>query len=385
MTVVSLTAAAYIAELYVIWSATTQLWPLAQRLGLPFDARRRPEVVRDLRREGKRATVEVHPILVLDRAERLGLVPLAGISNAATVLCNETGLHVIYQSDERGFRNPPGAWSTPELQVATLGDSFTQGMCVGDEDSAVGLLRRVFPRTLNLGMSGDGPLLELATLKEYLPELRPARVLWFFFEGNDGIDLEKEKESQILRRYLEPDYRQGLAGRQAEIDAVLESWLIDEYNAAAKQSFQRDSVPPWFWKDFLMLRASRRAAGLLVPVASQRNVSVDEILLREVLTQASQTISGWGGKLYFVYLPWQARYHDRSNRRRLDELRDRMLSIARSLELPTIDVEPAVRQHGGGGLYVRRPNGHFTAEGYRVVAQAVLEAISTEERLGARN
>ncbi len=132
-----------------------------------------------------------------------------------------------------------------------------------------------------------------------------------------------------------------------------------------------------------MLRAFRRAAGLLVPVAPQRPVSVDEVLLREILTQASQTISGWDGKLYFVYLPWQARYHDRSNRRRLDELRGRILSIVRSMELPTIDVEPAVRHSDGGSLYVRRPNGHFTPEGYRVVAQAVLEAISTEERLGA--
>lgn len=34
------------------------------------------------------------------------ILPLAGISHATTVYCNELGQYTIYQRDEHGFHNP---------------------------------------------------------------------------------------------------------------------------------------------------------------------------------------------------------------------------------------------------------------------------------------
>ena len=75
------------------------------------------------------------------------------------------------------------------------------GYCVPPEKSFVALIRQRHPATLNLGVAGDGPLLMLATLQEHLTALRPRTVLWFYFEGNDLLDLQTERQSAVLRSY----------------------------------------------------------------------------------------------------------------------------------------------------------------------------------------
>ena len=70
-------------------------------------------------------------------------------------------------------------------------------------------------------MRGNGPLFELAQIKEYLPALKPKIVLWFYYEGNDLSNLKIEKQSALLRRYLEGGFTQNLLDRQADIDRVL--------------------------------------------------------------------------------------------------------------------------------------------------------------------
>jgi lysophospholipase L1-like esterase len=122
-------------------------------------------------------------------------------------LGNENGPWVTYRSDEYGFHNPTGIWQSAPLDIAALGDSYTHGHCVPSDKNFVALIRRRFPATLNLGVSGNGPLLELATLKEYLLPLKPKIVLWFYYEGNDLSDLQNERQSALLRRYLHDDFR----------------------------------------------------------------------------------------------------------------------------------------------------------------------------------
>src|SRR5207253_2124342 len=121
------------------------------------------------------------------------LLPLGGISNRLTVFCNEAGDYVKYRSDEHGFNNPPGIWSDGKAEIAAIGDSFVQGTCVPTDQPLVGVIRTEYPGTLNLGMSGNGPLLELATFEEYVTTVKPRIVLWFFFETNDLTDLAAER------------------------------------------------------------------------------------------------------------------------------------------------------------------------------------------------
>ena len=64
-------------------------------------------------------------------------------------------------------------------------------------------------------------MFELATLEEYLQPLHPKIVLWFYYEGNDLIDLQKERKNKLLMRYLNGNFSQNLIALQSEIDRAI--------------------------------------------------------------------------------------------------------------------------------------------------------------------
>lgn len=39
-------------------------------------------------------------------------MPLGGIANATTILGNEIGTRILYESKEHGFNNPRGIWGS---------------------------------------------------------------------------------------------------------------------------------------------------------------------------------------------------------------------------------------------------------------------------------
>lgn len=158
--------------------ATTCLPALKQ--GVDFDVRSRLEVIEELEALGRPRVV---PGLSPDaRSDALPtqIFPLAQISNASVVLCAEAGEYLVFSSDAHGFRNPPGQEDAP---IALIGDSFTQGVCVDEEQTLAGQLRTQGRRVRNLGVAGAGPLSTLAIAKEYLAQTRPRDVVWVFYEA----------------------------------------------------------------------------------------------------------------------------------------------------------------------------------------------------------
>jgi len=107
------------------------------------DLRRKWEVVSDIRKSGARAQISLPPnylkTSLVGNDQKL-LIPLGGVSNILTVLCNETGQYVSYQSDERGFNNPSGLFQG-KADIVALGDSFTQGVCSPPEHHMISLIR----------------------------------------------------------------------------------------------------------------------------------------------------------------------------------------------------------------------------------------------------
>ena len=55
------------------------------------------------------------------------------------------------------------------LDLALFGDSFVMGNCVNKPNDLKSNLKKEFNSIINLSYSGNGPLLQFATLKEYLP------------------------------------------------------------------------------------------------------------------------------------------------------------------------------------------------------------------------
>ena len=97
------------------------------------------------------------------------LLPLGGIANRETVLCNQTGKWITHMSDRYGMNNPDSLWNHQSIEIAAVGDACANGWCCEPEEHFVSLIREDYTKTVTLGMSGNGPLLYLGGILEYLP------------------------------------------------------------------------------------------------------------------------------------------------------------------------------------------------------------------------
>ena len=195
----------------------------AKKAGIDFDFRSLLEVYDDL----KKSETDVVPILLphnifrnnpeglrvsLSAESKNNILPLGGISKSNTLFCNETGRYTFYSSDRYGFNNDDTAYNQ-RLNTLIIGDSFVQGACVPSGKDIAGSLRKMGRNAIGIAMGGNGPLLELASLKEYGPHLKPKSVVWVIFEVNDYLELLAEKASPLLMKYLaESIYKNVLKG-----------------------------------------------------------------------------------------------------------------------------------------------------------------------------
>jgi hypothetical protein len=352
----------------------------AKQAGVPFDTRTSFQVVQDLRKEGKDAhTLSIwgmytHDPLLMNQKP---VVPVGGISNTVEVLGNETGEFCILQTDEHGFNNPPGTWSQKEFQIAVIGDSYVHGYAVKAHENFTHLLRQKYPGTLNLGRCSNGPLSELATLQEYIPATKPKVILWCYLESNDIPELQLEKFSSQLVEYLRPGFNNNLIAHQKELDQGIRAKLEKTYGKSMElvsnisDRVERNRLKEGA-KSILKFRDLRTHLGLLLEEFS------DAPLFRQVLSVANETAKLHGSRMYFVYIPGWERY---GAPLRANPFREQVLSIARDLGLPIIDLHAVIqKQPDPLSLHPFRIQAHFTPEGHQLVAQTILETIDPELR-----
>ena len=339
------------------------------------------DFVNELRRQGDNAYPFIHPEALLEPGPDGGLrsvlnidglefLPLAQISKSLSVACNELGENMVYQMDRHGFRNSEETWTAEEIDIAAIGDSFVEGDCVGPEDNMIAWVKRSYPKTLNLGVGGTGPLEQLGILKEYARPFRPKIVTWVFYEGNDWSNLESAKESPLLLRYLEPGFTQGLLQRQREIDQKLADYVLDRMAKAVPEprSGQLDS--------FLKLRTLRTRL-LWARHKERKERHYDVALFEAILTAAKDSVESWGGRLHFVYLPSAARYFgDDLDREELLTMQRRVRDLITRLDIAFIDVAAVFEAKKQPERFWFHPNSHYNEEGYQLAAQTILNALS---------
>ena len=194
-----------------------------------FDTRNKLEFFNDSIKKNKNITLRTPPLFFLN--ENKNLSPLSGMSNSETITCNEMGYYAVYLSDRYGFNNPDSAWDQQEIEYLIVGDSFAHGACVNRPNDIGSVLRKLSNQpVLNLAYANNGPLLEYATLREYLkPNVK--NVLFVYYEGNDFADLDREINSEILLEYLKDlNFSQKLKSRQNEIDDMVRNKIIKNIN-----------------------------------------------------------------------------------------------------------------------------------------------------------
>ena len=369
-----------------------QVHAMASSVGVEFDVRNRVDVLAEMRER------HLNPVPAVTIGGLLGnkglgsggaidvnkLAPIGGISSSLTVLCNESGQYVTFESDEHGFRNPSGVWNQYHADLAVVGESFAQGYCVPDGKSFADLLRVKYPLTLNLGMSGESALLQLAAIREYLRGYMPKTVLWVYCEDIDIADLFEETKQPLLIRYLDPDFTQNLASRQNEIDGGLRRFVAGD--EASQRSGREAPVESAFnierglsilklWHLRSMLDAARATdeAQAVRMLEKWHNYPYAEII-----QQAQALTHSWGGALYFVYLPSWRRYRHHAAATELEHTA--ILRMIKELQIPYIDLEPAFdATRDPLSLFPYRRFGHYNEEGNKLVADTILHVLANRE------
>ena len=336
---------------------------------LPFDARTRYQVFTDLREAGRDVYLSINATQLANmeaiESDGEAILPLGGISGKLTLHCNESGEYTFYQADEHGFNNPMGLYA--RSNIVLVGDSFTHGNCVLAGEDIAGQLRKRQKDAINLGYSGNGPLMELATLREYAAPIKPGIVLWLYYEGNDLQDLLVEGQNPLLMEYLDTDFSQYLLDRQPDIDSAL-------INYVERKAAEIEETKDGGWLDTQFTRIVRLhhlRERLQILIRSSRPSPPPPPLFEEILKAARDLTIAGGGQLYIVYLPSWSRYVTEVNEGDLFH-RDQVLSIAGSLDIPVIDMHETFLQHPDPlSFFPFRMEGHYTVKGYELVALTI--------------
>ena len=373
----------------------------AEELGVEYDLRTRLEVIEDLITKG----VDTVPtVAVYNHAQYLHnsalinkigttktdidhLLPLGGVSNKTTVSGNESGKYLVYMSDRHGFHNPDSQWDSKELEWLLTGDSFTLGEAVQPGQEIAGQIRSITGNSaINLGISGNGPLLEYAALVEYGKTLTPAKVLWIYFEGNDLIsDLKLEKTNSLLMQYMEDEFSQNLINRQKEIDNSLEKYIeiarAQHSEEEEAHVTQLEINAQRYKTGWIRLSRVRKVLGFDV-VDVDVEVDIDYPLFAKILTKAKGEVEAWEGELYFIYLPEYGRYNNKTISHDKFRKKTEVIDLVKQLDIPVIDIHQEVFANHSDplSLFPFRLSGHYNADGYSEVAKAIVTGVNKYEQ-----
>tara|TARA_Y100000389_G_C17415624_1_gene493520 strand:- start:156 stop:1433 length:1278 start_codon:yes stop_codon:yes gene_type:complete len=232
--------------------------------------------------------------------QKAKIIPLAGFSKKKTIFCKEEYTSK-YFSDRFGFRNSDEIWDNNNIDTLIIGDSFAHGACVNQSKTISGVFTSKKMINLNLAYSGTGPLIQYATLKEYLPLIKTKNIVWIYYEENDIQDLLIEKTNLILINYLKNSkFSQNLKDKQKIIDKLLLSKLKDEIKNKKNKKNIKDL------KQFLKLNKVRfLLINIFKPTHEFYDVPKD---FKKIFENVKQISDKNNIKVFFVYMPQKRRY-----------------------------------------------------------------------------
>lgn len=341
-----------------------------KKTGKKYDMRTKLDLYQDLQKKYKKISTTVTARKFLE--ENNSILPFSGISKSKTIGCNENGYFSIFQSDRYGFNNPDKEWDSNEIEFILVGDSFVYGDCVSRPYDITSVLRSLSNKSaLNLSNRGNGPLVEYATLREYLKS-NVKKILWIYYEGNDPDDLIKELQSNILNEYLKDlSFSQNLISRQNEIDQITNKIIEKEkIKAKEKKVFRIKFI------NFLKLNHTRTQLNTFLPGKFQPYNLTERIRNQEfkkILKLTKNLANKNNSELYFVYLPAYHRY-----KTDFDNMNYNLIKkIVNDLGIHLIDIHTEVfeKEENPLKLFPFELYGHYTPEGYKKIAGALFEKL----------
>ena len=293
---------------------------------------------------------------------------MSGASNHYTITCNENGFFGKYLSDRHGFNNQDKIWDEKVINYLLIGDSFGMGSCVLNNQSIqhnINILTN--SSVLNLSIGGNGPLLEYATLREYLKFINTKRIIWFFYEGNDLIDLKNENKSKILRKYLDDQiFSQNLYNLQDKNDSI-----ILKYFNKNKKKFRFKLI-----KDFIKLKRLRE--NIYYNKKNRTNfIKIPKNFL-EIVLSAKKLSDNKNAEFYFVYLPSYNRFLNKKNIYPYQELTNLLVKNKVNF-IDLVKIYFSKKKYPLDS-FPNKMGGHYTAETYKEISRIIINEIEKFEK-----
>jgi len=362
-----------------------------KKTSIKYDNRTKWQVYLDLKKEDPNVVIATDPYHFLNEINQT-IFPLASISNKKTISCNENGYHQIYQSDRYGFNNLDNEWDKKQIEFLLVGDRFTVGDCVNEPDTIGGNLKKFISKggVLNLGQGGNGPLMEYATLREYLPITNTKRVIWIYYENNDlvgilGVEgLKTELNNEILLKYLnDQKFTQNLHLKQKEIDIKVNKKLISMIKYV-KQS-QLESKFFKFIKLFNLRKLIKININTFLHESSSYPPQTITPEFKEIIILAKNFVEKNGAKFYFVYLTGRDRYYYKNFDDKLHDYK-KVVQFIKESNISIIDINKELFHDHKDPLSLfpfrkDRSRYHYNELGYKLVSNIIFKKISEFENM----
>lgn len=349
----------------------------AEARGEAYDPRTLVELISTERLKNKRVFPAASPAYFLNAngssviVDSQPVLPLGITALADNYYCNESGKFANFVTDQYGFRNEKSVWSN-NVDIVAIGDSFTMGSCLDDDLSIVGQLRASGKKVLNLGMGSNGPLLELASLKEFGLQAKPKIILWNFFV-NDLFDLHHEKNNPILIKYLNENFSQNLKKNFAKINPAVDV-VVEEYwkkiEALAKNRPDHSLSETFLFPNIQKVYRYLRNQSLAPSLDKKENIE----LLLEVLKRAAAESKKMNALLIFVYLP-----DCNDNSYGQQSWKPELLAAIQAFGIKTIDLSEAIHKMktSGKAAYYACPGSHFNSAGAKAASEEILQMLNS--------
>ena len=328
-----------------------------------YDKRTLIEYFNDKRKINPEIKVAVYPDS-FNQKKDINFFPLSGISNKETILCNENGYYVHYLSDRFGFNNLDSEWDKEAIDYLLLGDSLVHGFCVKPKYNMTSILRKISKKNvINLSYGGNGPLIQLATLKEFKPN-KVEKIIWTYSEWNDLIDINFEINNPILNKYyLNKNFSQNLIENQTLVDDIGNNIIAQ--NNSLKRSKLRN-----FSKNFIFLNNLRFALSkktkLYIP---EENFIIFQEIIRKFINFSHEN----NAKPYFVYIPSYNSFTDDINKINYSKIK----KIIETLDIKFIDIREDILNEKIDikQLFPYNLPGHYSEEGYKFITNKIYNKI----------
>jgi lysophospholipase L1-like esterase len=368
----------FFASLFALYLINSYL--IFKKKRINYDNRTKFQFYQDLKKFENNIAVSMYP-QSHGGDDNYPLYSLSSISSKKTIHCNESGYFSIHHTDRYGFNNPDFEWEKNKIEFLLVGDSFTHGACVNETDTISGNLRKMIDNggVLNLGYSGNGPLTEYATLREYLPLKKINRVLWIYAERNDLSDLMRELEDKTLLNYLnDRTFTQRLHLRQNEIDKKLEK-IFDTFVKEELKRKNREKIISFIrlynLRNFIKIRLIKPTLNMKIPNKILKEFS-EIIYLSKILSDNNEI------KLYFVYLPDYFKYYNKSYQNTEFKKYKDVITIINRLNIPIIDINKDLMEEYPDplALFPFRTFNHYNELGYKLISKTILKKIIEYEK-----